>query len=86
MKIDNKQCFSCIAKHICGPTVTPKMAICVNFRNAMEAVAAKPSRNTQQLKHKILLCKYKDYCPFKKWDFGWKLYFCDCKQRKTSCV
>ena len=38
MKIDSKKCFSCIAKHVCGPVVTPKMAMCVNFRKAAEAL------------------------------------------------
>jgi hypothetical protein len=44
MKIDNKKCFSCIAKRVCGPTVTPKMAMCVNFLKLAESL--KPSHNT----------------------------------------
>jgi hypothetical protein len=45
MKINNKKCFSCIAKHVCGPSVTPKMAMCVNFLKAYVEVL-KPSRNS----------------------------------------
>jgi len=44
MKIDNKKCFFCIGNHICGPTVTPRMSMCINFRKSLEKL--NPTHNS----------------------------------------
>ena len=58
MKINNKKCFSCIAKHVCGPAVTPKMTMCINFLKALKA--GKTSHNKAMVQYLELVVKWLD--------------------------
>jgi hypothetical protein len=60
MKIDNKVCFSCIAKHVCGPAVTPNMQMCVDFLKAVNAKSMRSSQNMPCPMCEKVVCICKD--------------------------